>query len=158
MTPRQRRFVDEYLIDLNATAAALRAGYARSTAEDQSYRLLKQPEIAAAIGAAQKERAERLRLTQDYVLGNLIELAERCMQKVPVMVRRGGVQVHSTDEAGHHMWTFNATGATRALELIGKHLGMFVDQHQGDHVHYAVSAEPDPQTVDEWQRRYKTLQ
>ena len=157
MTPKQQRFVEEYLVDSNATAASVRAGYAAKGAHKKSYLLLKHPEISAAIAAAQKARAEQVGVTKAYVLENLIELAERCLQKVPVLVRRGGVQVPRIDDAGNHLWTFNATGATRALELIGKHLGMFVDQHQVDHVHYAVSAEPELQSVDEWQKRYKKL-
>ena len=174
MTPREERFVEEYLLDRCAKNAAIRAGYAKTTAKSKSFELLRKPHIAEAISAAQSDRAERLKVSQDYVLKNLMEVAERCLQKVPVLKRKYGVSPqgkdkdgnqlwafsaanrHTTDDTGHHLWTFDARGATRALELIGKHLGMFVDHHQVDHVHYAVSAEPDPQSADEWQKRFKT--
>ncbi len=58
LTPKQARFVEEYLIDLNATAAAKRAGYSERTAYAQGQRLLKNVEIAAAIQKAQKARSE----------------------------------------------------------------------------------------------------
>lgn len=158
MTPKQQRFIEEYLIDFNATAASVRAGYAPKGASKRSYRLLRNPEIATAIEIAQKARAKKVGVTKAYVLENLLEIVERCMQKAPVMIREGGSEAQSFDKLGRPIWRFNATGAVRALELIGKHIGMFVDQHHVDHVHYAVSAEPDPQTVEEWQARYKTLQ
>ncbi len=59
LTPKQARFVEEYLIDLNATAAAKRAGYSERTAYAQGQRLLKHVEIAAAIRKAQEARSER---------------------------------------------------------------------------------------------------
>ncbi|HME23020.1 MAG TPA: terminase small subunit [Acetobacteraceae bacterium] len=70
--PRQRRFVDEYLLDLNATQAAIRAGYSARTAEQQGPpRLLGNAEIAAAIQTAQQARSARVQITQDDVLRGL---------------------------------------------------------------------------------------
>lgn len=72
MTPKQDQFVREYLIDLNATQAAIRAGFSAATAYSQGQRLLKNVEIAAAIQAEQDKRAERTAVTADRVL---VELA-----------------------------------------------------------------------------------
>lgn len=75
LTDRQRRFVGEYLIDLNATQAAVRAGYSAKTAEQQAYQLLQKPSVQAAIQAAQNKRSERTAITQDRVLLELWGIA-----------------------------------------------------------------------------------
>jgi phage terminase small subunit len=71
LTRKQRRFVDEYLMDLNATQAAIRAGYSTHTAEQQGARLLGNAKVSAAVQAAQNARSTRVRLTQDDVLRGL---------------------------------------------------------------------------------------
>lgn len=68
---QQQRFVAEYLVDLNATQAAIRAGYSEKTAGSQGHDLLKKPEIAQAITDAQAERIERTNVTADRVLQEL---------------------------------------------------------------------------------------
>jgi phage terminase small subunit len=68
VSPKQQRFIDEYLVDLNATQAAIRAGYSPRTAEKIGSENIRKPEIAAAIGAAQAERAQRTAITADRVL------------------------------------------------------------------------------------------
>ena len=80
LTPKQQRFVEEYLIDLNATQAAIRAGYSGKTANEQGSRLLANVSISEAIAEAQNKRAERTEITQDYVLTNIQKVIERCMQ------------------------------------------------------------------------------
>lgn len=75
MTPRQRRFVDEYLIDLCATQAAIRAGYSARTAEQIGHRLLRNVQVAEAIAAAQAERSKRTGIAQDRVLLELARVA-----------------------------------------------------------------------------------
>ena len=126
MTDRQNVFVQEYLKDLNATQAAIRAGYSQHTAYSIGQRLLRNVEVSQAINSAMSERQQRTALTADYVLENLHEIAQRCMQKSPVMVKRE----QAIDDEGRHIWTFDAKNALRALELIGKHMGMFNDHHK----------------------------
>jgi phage terminase small subunit len=75
LTPKQMLFVREYLVDLNATQAALRAGYSAKTAGKIGFENLQKPEIAAAIAAAQTARAQRLEVTADRVLRELARLA-----------------------------------------------------------------------------------
>lgn len=125
LTDRQKEFVRQYLVDLNATKAAIRAGYSERTAYSVGQRLLKNVEIQRAVAAAQAKRARRVEVTQDYVLSNLVEVVERTMQRAPVLDRKGE-QV--TDEEGRAVWTFDAKSANRALELLGKHLGIFADK------------------------------
>ena len=122
MTPKQKRFVDEYLIDLNATQAAIRSGYSAATAAEIGYENLRKPEIADAISAAAAERTERTKIDADYVLRQAVKLHERCMQEVSPITDRKGDQV--TDEAGNPLFEFNALGASKALELVGKHVAV----------------------------------
>src|SRR5438105_8689072 len=75
LTAKQRRFVEEYLIDLNATKAAERAGYSAKTANEQGAQLLGNAKIQAAIGAAEEERSERTAVTQDRVLREVAAMA-----------------------------------------------------------------------------------
>lgn len=75
LTPKQERFVAEYLIDLNATQAAVRTGYSAKTAASQGARLLKQGGVARAVQAAQQARAVRTEITQDRVLQELARIA-----------------------------------------------------------------------------------
>lgn len=72
---RQQRFVDEYLIDLNATQAAIRAGYTAKTAAHQASRLLVNVKVAEAVAAAQQRRAERTQIDADCVLRQWVEIA-----------------------------------------------------------------------------------
>jgi phage terminase small subunit len=133
LTPKQHRFVEEYLVDLNATQAAVRAGYSERTAYSQGQRMLKDVEVAAAVQAAMDSRAQRTEITADYVLSNIAEVVERTMQRAPVMVGRGEDRTQLTDDEGRHVWEFNANGANKALELLGKHLKLFTDkvEHSG---------------------------
>jgi phage terminase small subunit len=74
LTSKQRAFVREYLIDLNATQAAIRAGYSAKTASSQGERLLRNVEVDKAISAAMKLRAERTDITADRVLNELAKI------------------------------------------------------------------------------------
>ncbi len=71
MTPKQQRFVDEYMIDLNATAAAKRAGYSEDTAAEQASRLLKNVKVSAAVAERRAKMSERLEITAERVLREL---------------------------------------------------------------------------------------
>lgn len=76
-TPRQERFVAEYLCDLNATQAAIRAGYSAKTAEVQGPRLLGNVRVAAAIAEGQAKRAEKLELTAASITRQLLAIADK---------------------------------------------------------------------------------
>ncbi|UYT56161.1 terminase small subunit [Brucella sp. MAB-22] len=75
MTPKQELFVSEFLVDLNGTQAAIRAGYSERTAKEQAAQMLARPEIAAAINAAMGDRAEKLELTAERVLTEISVMA-----------------------------------------------------------------------------------
>lgn len=73
-SPKQQRFVDEYLVDLNATQAAIRAGYSAKTAAAQGSRLLSYAKIAAAVQAGRARMSEKLEVTQDRIVAELAKL------------------------------------------------------------------------------------
>ena len=101
MTPKQTRFVEEYLIDLNATQAAIRAGYSPNCAGIQGHENLKKPNIATAIAAAKLERSQRTQVDADWVIQALL------------------------DDRALAYETRNASAATAAAVWIGKHLLMW---------------------------------
>lgn len=115
----QRRFVDEYLVDLNASAAAKRAGYSARTAESQGARLLGNVKVAAVIAKAQAAVSERTEITQDWVIARLKDNHDRAMSAEPVLDREG-------NPIGEY--TYNGAVANKSLELIGKHIGMWKDK------------------------------
>ena len=74
LTPRQSMFVKEYLVDLNATQAAIRAGYSPRTAQEQSARLLSKAIVSDAVAAGMAKRAAKVEINADYVLARLAEI------------------------------------------------------------------------------------
>lgn len=134
LTPKQQRFVEEYLIDLNATQAAIRAGYSKKTAAVIGAENLIKPNIQKAVEEAQNKRAERTEITQDYVLSNIQKVIERCMQQEAVQARDGSpLLVQGPDGDLACLFEFKENGALKGLELLGKHLGLFKDkiEHTG---------------------------
>ena len=121
LTSKQQRFMDEYLIDLNATQAAIRAGYSKNSARQIGQENLSKPVIAAAVAKAKQERSEAIKIDAEWVLRQAVELHRRCMQEIrPVRNPKTGKQLYDDDD--NALFTFNATASTRALELIGKHV------------------------------------
>lgn len=128
-TAKQQRFVDEYLVDLNATQAAIRAGYSEDTAYSIGSENLSKPEIATAIQVAMDQRAQRTKITSDYVLSTVYAVVERCKQATPVLDRLGRpvlVETESGDLAPAYV--FDAKSALKGAEMLGKHLKLFADR------------------------------
>lgn len=94
LTDKQRRFVDEYLVDLNATQAAIRAGYSQKTASSQGERLLRNVEVSKAVQEAQAKRSARTEITQDMVLRELAKIGFSDIRKI---VRWGKTELRVTD-------------------------------------------------------------
>ena len=122
LTAKQERFISEYLVDLNATQAAIRAGYSKRTAQRIGSENLFKPLIAAAIAAGKAKQAKRTEITADYVLTTIRDTIERCSQGEPVL--RDG------EETGE--WTFNPNAVLKGAELLGRHLAMFTDKSTVD--------------------------
>lgn len=145
LTLKQQRFVEEYLLDLNATAAAKRAGYSEKTAGQQGERLLRNAEIADAVAEAQAQRSQRTEVDADRVLRELavigfLDPADLAtvvatsgpgdIPKLPERVRRAIVG-WNWDKAGN--FTLKLAPKTTALEMIGRHLAMFTDKTNTTH-------------------------
>ena len=108
LTPKQQRFVEEYLIDLNATQAAIRAGYSEKTAKEIGSENLTKPNIAKAIQEAQESLSNKTQLTVDMVVNGLLKEAQDYAEG-------------STQSARVSAWAH-----------LGKHLGMFKDKLEHD--------------------------
>lgn len=157
LTAKQQAFVDEYLIDLNATQAAIRAGYSAKTANEQAARLLANVSVAEAVRNKQIARAERTQINADWVLTRLAEEAEadvadlydgnghlKAVHDWPLIWRKGLVAGIETvterdgeDEAGNPQYSIvkkiKLSDRIKRIELIGKHVGVQAFKEQVDH-------------------------
>ena len=140
MTKKQKRFVEEYLIDLNATQAAIRAGYSPDTAGSIGAENLKKPEIKSRIDKAMAERSRRTGINQDRVLQ---ELARIGFAKITDVVDPETAEIR-TDASDDDLACIqsikikpNEFGTEREVKLydkkaalvdLGKHLGLFKDK------------------------------
>jgi len=154
ITDRMKKFVDEYLIDFNATQAAIRAGYSPDTANEQGSQLLARPDIRELVAEGQKAIAERTQTFQDNAVdelkivgfsdladfltvkeGGIVEQKSfdqltkeqtKCIKKIKQTVRTS----HSSDGTILHQTAtleIELHDKLKALELLGRHLGMFND-------------------------------
>lgn len=143
LTDKQQRFVDEYLIDLNATQAAIRAGYSVKTANEQGSQLLAKLSIQQAIAEKMAERSRRTGVNQDRVV---LELAKIAFVKLTDIIdEKGKIKDTATEddlaclEGYKYKYSDTDSGYSverevklsskmKALELLGKHLGMWNDK------------------------------
>lgn len=152
INPKQQKFADEYLIDLNATQAAIRAGYSEATAQMQSSRLLSNVIIQNYIAQRQAEREKRTQVTQDRVLLEIARLAFNDPRKAfddegtllpvkqwPDEVAAAISSIKVTEqrideETVTQLKEIKFWDKSKNLDMAGRHLGMFSDklQLQGD--------------------------
>lgn len=121
-TPRQKRFILEYSKKPVGTEAAIAAGYSRNGASRAAIRLLEHPGVREEIEKRSGEIAKQANVDASWVLRQAVELHERCMQEVRPFTNKKGEQLK--DEEGNLLFVFNAAGAAKALELVGKHVGV----------------------------------
>jgi phage terminase small subunit len=145
LTPKQAAFVREYLVDLNVTKAAQRAGYSKRTAYSIGGELLKKPRVAEAVATAMATRADRVQVKADDVLRELKHVATLDpvkmlreggttlpLHEMPEEVRRCIASIEETEYGTRYrFWD-----KLKALELLGKHLELFTEKvkHTGDNV------------------------
>jgi phage terminase small subunit len=131
LTPKQKRFVDEYSLDLNGAAAYERAGYRGkgATAEACSSRMLSNAKVAQAVSDAIERRSKRTQTDAERVIYTILDTIERCRQAKPVLDRKGEhVMIETPSGKLAPAYTFDASGVLRGCELLGRHLGMFTDK------------------------------
>lgn len=150
LNPKQRRFVDEYLIDLNATQAAIRAGYSERSARQHADAMLSRPHIAAAVAEAQATRSKRIEVDIDYVVKRMVEIDR--MDVLDIMTDQMNLKPVSEWPLVWRQYLsgfdlaemFEGSGQdrdmvgilkkikwpdkTKNLELLGRHLGMFKER------------------------------
>lgn len=127
LSPKQELFCQEYLKDLNGTQAYIRAGYkcTEKSARTEASKLLAKPSVSSRIAELKDVRAEENKISADWVLKKLIAVAERSLQAEEVQTFDYETkQMVPTGE-----YQFDSTGANKALELIGKHIGLFDPKH-----------------------------
>ena len=163
---KRLRFVTEYLIDLNATQAAIRAGYSERTAYSQGQRLLRNAEVQAAIAEHQTKRAERTRVDADWVLTRLAQEVEADVADLydetgrvkpihdwPPIWRKGlvaGIESISEkvgeDDEGNPIYAtgykIRLAARDRRLEMLGKHVFVSAFREQVDHTSSDGSMSP----------------
>ena len=143
LNDRQRRFVEEYLVDLSAEQAATRAGYTETSARRNGCRLLAKPAVRAALDAAMKTRSRRTRIIQDQVIEELAAIAFCDPIEIATTALRGPADIARLPERARRLiagWRRDARGhftvqlysKLRALETLGRHLGLFVERTRVD--------------------------
>lgn len=105
LTSKMQNFVDEYFVDFNGAAAVRRAGYKSSNPNKLAGKLLNHPLVAEAVAEKKKERQEKTELSAEYVIQKLISIADKREED-------------------------NPNASLRALELLGKHLGLYKDRQE----------------------------
>jgi len=119
-----RQSLGVYLVDFNATQAAIRAGYSQRTSNALGCQLLTKLKIQGEIRRLVDERAKRVEVDADWVVRRLVQNLQRAMQFVPVLDSEG-------NPIGEYRWSGSV--ANKALELLGKHLGMLTDRQEIAH-------------------------
>lgn len=141
LTPKQARFVDEYIIDLNATQAAIRAGYAARSADVTGARLLGNARLQAALQKAQARLARKIEVTQERIVDELRKIGFSDMSRFARWGPRG-VELKSSDEldadsaacvsevseTDNGSVKFKLHDKVAALNLLAKHLGMLKEK------------------------------
>lgn len=141
MTKKQKRFCEEYLIDLNATQAAIRAGYSPDTAKSIGCENLTKPDIRAHIDRAMAERSRRTGVNADRVIQELAKIAfvnaTDVIDPKTATVKENALPEDTAAIQSVKVKTFGEDGLEReikmadklrALEMLGRHLGMFKDK------------------------------
>lgn len=144
MTKKQKRFVEEWLIDLNATQAAIRAGYSPETAYSIGSENLKKPEIRACIEKAMAERSKRTGVNQDRIIMELAKIGflnpkdlvnfdeatvkEDAAEEDLAAIASIRVKRFPTKDGEGIEREIKMHDKTKTLELLGRHLGMFKDK------------------------------
>lgn len=144
LTAKQKRFIEEYLIDLNATQAAIRAGYSPESAKDIGCENLAKPNIKNEIDKSIAERSKRTGINQDRVLREIAKIAfvnpsdvinfnqatvkENASDDDLAVI--SGIKIKSipTDDGNIQEREVKLYDKLKALDMLGKHLGMFTDK------------------------------
>ena len=132
LNEKQKQFCEEYIIDLNGTQAAIRAGYSKKTARAIANELLTKLDIQEYICELKNKRSERVKYSQDELMRDILEVKHRCMQANPVLDKEG-------NETG--VWKFDSNGANKALDMLAKHVGFYETDNKQKAFNISVNRE-----------------
>ena len=159
LNERQKKFCNEYLIDLNATQAAIRAGYSQKTAYSMASENLRKPEIQKYIQELQEGIKKRNRISQDEIIQDLIEIKNRCMQNVPVMYfdRIDKEWKHEGSDCGEPLYKFDSNGANKALDQLCKILGAYEKDNKQTQTQVNIAQKEYilPEEIKQFEEHYK---
>lgn len=125
LPPRQEEFIRQYVIDKNGTQAAIRAGYSEKTANEQASRLLANVNIRQRVdellAQVNENAVKKAELNKDWIIEQLIDNALIAKAAEPVL-----------DAEGNPIGEYkaNISASNKALELLGKEIGMFIDKSE----------------------------
>lgn len=141
LNERQKRFCSEYIIDLNGTQAAIRAGYSPKTANRIASENLSKPDIQNVIDKLINDREKRTNITQEFVLNELMKIATADGTDFAIVKKGNRVSLIPTEDLspekraaiasikkGKDGIEVKSYDKLKALELLGRHLGMFKDE------------------------------
>lgn len=132
LNEKQKQFCEEYIIDLNGTQSAIRAGYSEKTANRIASELLSKLDIQKYICELKNKRSERVKYSQDELMRDILEVKNRCMQANPVLDKEG-------NETG--IWKFDSNGANKALDMLAKHVGFYETDNKQKAFNISVNRE-----------------
>lgn len=127
LNPQYRKFVQEWMVDMNATRAAIAAGYSEKSAAQTASRLMRRTDIRRYRDALMAEAFEDLGVTRHSIASRVWEIYERCMQKKPVM--EWNSTTREWIESGE--WQFDTKGALKALAMMLEMLPEMEDEDEG---------------------------
>ena len=134
LNDRQKRFVDEYIIDMNATQAAIRAGYSERTARSQGQRLLTNVDIKKMLKERMDEKEKDLIATQDEILKTLTRQSRREEKDYQVVVLKDRSVIDGVVEETERVEVVEVptrnSDSIKATELLGKRYGMWTDRQE----------------------------
>lgn len=132
LNDKQKQFCEEYIIDLNGTQAAIRAGYSKKTARAIANELLTKLDIQEYIQKLKNKRSNRVKYSQDELMRDILEVKNRCLQANPVLDKEG-------NETG--VWKFDSNGANKALDMLAKHVGFYETDNKQKAFNISVNRE-----------------
>lgn len=127
LNPQYRKFVQEWMVDMNATRAAIAAGYSEKSAAQTASRLMRRTDIRRYRDALMAEAFEDLGVTRHSIASRVWEIYERCMQKKPVLI--WSTADKEWIESG--VWQFDTKGALKALAMMLEMLPEMEDEDEG---------------------------
>lgn len=172
LTPKQQRFVDEYLIDLNATQACIRTGYSEKTANREGSRLLSNVDIQNAIQQAMNERQNRTQINADYVLNRLVQIDQ--LDVLDILDNQGNIKpidewskewrtnissIEVVEDSHGILRKIKFPDKVKNLELLGRHIqvGAWSDKKVVDNISSDGSMTPTNISADEFEEIAKNL-